>query len=149
MTSAKRASATTTTRPALPTGVKESDLTRPDFRKWTGPYAESVLDLWYVVGRGWCIPTLYIGSSHRQQWLPRTYGVAMDGSIVTMGGGPHVTHTVKVYNRTARAAALKPLFALKAKGELDASTIRNRIGSRRAQGQLERMAGKSYWRWNS
>lgn len=122
----------------LPPGVLESD------RKWPTK-GRSVADLtFYKAGRyGWCVQTLSINNRGR------TYAIQVDSpnDIVTCGGRPDDV-TVHVYVSEARQKALQKFIDLKAKGLESAGNIRDRIGSRRAQGQEMRAQGLTSWRWN-
>jgi hypothetical protein len=121
----------------LPPGVIASDLRYPT----TG---RSVGDLtFYFTNRfGWCVATLSINSRGR------TYGITMDGNIVSMGGRPD-DKIVYAYVSEARQAALQKFLDLKAKGLGNAGDIRDRIGSRRAEGQVKRAQGLHSWRWDA
>jgi hypothetical protein len=48
----------------------------------------------------------------------------------------------------SRLKSLKPFLELRLKGQGDAGQIRDRISSRRAQGQVMRAEGRSSWRWD-
>jgi hypothetical protein len=132
------------TRPPLPATLTEKDLTpaphMKDYKKYDGDYALG-FDLWYVANFGWVIPTLTIknvsrhDTRHSQQ---RTYAVTLDGKVVRVGFGPHVTHQVTVHGRKSRAAVLAKFIELRTKGEADAGQIRDRISTRRAQTALRR-----------
>ena len=125
------------TQNPLPKGINASDLDRPS--GWAPSF-----EMWFTAGFGWCIPTVPI--SHGGQ---RTYGVRVsNGGVVRMGMGPHVTERVRVFVRENRKSALQQFMDLKAQGESDALTVRDRVSSRRAQGQVERAAGRRSWRWN-
>jgi hypothetical protein len=141
----------------LPKGIIAKDLSYPDTRKG-GDYFPDYKDLdchdhqfeiWYVRNFGWCIPTLDIGGAGRQA-TRRTYAVAIDtGKVVRIGKGPHVTECHRVYVRASRLTELRKFIDLRTKGAGDAGSIRDRISTRRAQGQQERAAGNHSWRWNS
>jgi hypothetical protein len=139
----------------LPKGIVERDLTYPDTRKGGDYFAKGIdcndhqFEIWYVRNFGWCIPTLDIGGAGRQA-TRRTYAVKVDtGNVVRIGKGPHVTATHRVYVRESRLKDLQKFLDLRRKGAGDAGSIRDRISTRRAQGQQERAAGNHYWRWNS
>lgn len=134
----------------LPAGINASDLKFASYDECTGvPFEERSFELWYTERMGWCIPTLLIGKARGRQTTDRTYAVTLKGDLVRIGKGPHVTTQHVVYVRTKRLAALQPFLNLRRDGAAKAGTVRDRISSRRAQGQLERAAGKSSWRWNS
>jgi hypothetical protein len=141
----------------LPTGVLKSDLARPSYdssvKLYKGEsghdYNESQFELWFTTGFGWCIPTLSISRARRANTTDRTYAVRVkDGAAVRIGKGPHVTECVTVYVRMSRLKSLKPFLELRLKGQGDAGQIRDRISSRRAQGQVMRAEGRSSWRWD-
>lgn len=149
------------TPPALPEGVTAEDLKYPDTwdRKTNKPTPKSEhtvrelgdhgqLSFYHVTSLGWCIATLPIAGSVRGQ-PPRTYAIRVDdGSTVRIGQGPHVTRTVTVYIRASRAEALKKFTDLYASGAVRSNEIRDRISSRRAQGQEMRAQGRHSWRWD-
>jgi hypothetical protein len=152
--------ATMTTKHALPKGITAADLKRPDYKEFerekvhTVPYDDRQFDLWYVTAFGWCIPTLQISSGGPRRrsagvTQPRTYAVIVEtGKVCRVGAGPHVLETATVYVRPKTLKALQPYLDLRTKGAADAGQVRDRISSRRAQGQLERAAGNTYWRWS-
>ena len=102
-------------------------------------------------GEEWVIATLLISRAGPRQRgaADRTYAVTLDGQIMRVGLGPHVKSTVTIYLRKSRMAVLQKYVDLHAKGGADANQIRDRISSRRAQGQLERAAGKYSWKWDT
>jgi hypothetical protein len=135
----------------LPKGIEKSDLHVPaDYKSYDKvPYEQRSFELWHVTRFGWCIPTLLIGRARRANSTDRTYAVTVEGGqVVRVGRGPHVTATHVVHVTNARHAALKSFLTLREKGQGDAGQIRDRISSRRAQGQLMRAEGRSSWRWN-
>jgi hypothetical protein len=146
----------------LPPGVVASDLKYPECdsgdRLDTSLGDGGHLTFYEVEGRrvaDWCIATLLIGTASRVQrsrgvTTDRTYAVRIsDGGCVRIGLGPHIKRTVTVYIRKSRAEALKKYADLYTKGAIEANQIRDRISSRRAQGQLERAAGHHSWTWDS
>lgn len=153
------------TVPSLPPGVLVSDTKWPDISKYNGSKnfnSDEVVDpqfgdhgaltFYEVKDRkgftNWYIATLGI-SRGKQGRADRTYAVRIkDGALGRIGNGPHVLQTVKVYVRKGRAEALKKYLDLYTKGAGDAGMVRDRISSRRAQGQLERAAGHRSWRWD-
>lgn len=151
-----------TTKAKLPDGIERTDLDRPawdDKRDklvvtW-GDEREAPVDrfeLWHTSGFGWCIPTLHIANPSRRARTAgvqdsRTYAVTLDGKVVRIGMGPHVTERVTVYIRKRRLSALQRFIDLMVKGQGDAQEVRDRISTRRAQGVLHRAAGKTSWRW--
>jgi hypothetical protein len=144
-----------TTKHALPKGMVAGDLQSPPWNEAMRdiPYEDRQFEMWYTTGFGWCIPTLSISSSGyrsgRTGSQRRTYAVTVDGGkVVRIGAGPHVLEIVLVHNRPSRRAALQPFLDLRTKGSADAGQVRDRISSRRVQGQMERAAGNRYWRWD-
>lgn len=123
----------------LPAGIKAAYCEYPKNYKdrvWVGEigsgrYAD--FELWMVTGMGWVIPTLDIGGA-RNGYERRTYAVTLDGQIVRVGRGPHVTATVQVYVTKQNADELKKYTEIRDKGEVEAHKIRDRISTRRAQG---------------
>lgn len=115
------------------------------------PHDDFTFQLWLVARFGWVIPTLSIAGGGQ-----RTYAVALAeggsdrvqrGAQVRCGMGPHVLTQYTVHVRKSRVDALRPFLALRRDGAIDANVTRDRISSRRAQGQVERAAGNNYWRW--
>lgn len=110
-----------------------------------------VLTFYLVPGcGGWVLTTLHISKAgKRSPGTPdRTYGIGLkDGKVYTVGRGPHVTQVVEVYLRRDNYERLTKYVELWKKGMADAGGIRDRISSRRAQGQQHRAAGRTHWRW--
>lgn len=146
----------TVTSPVLPKGVLQSDLTVPTFKtrqNYVDSYQDYSVELWYVEsgrrdGDGWYIPTLQISRS-RNGYADRSYAVRVsDGSTGwRIGRGPHVKQQIIVYIKKSRAEKLQFLLDLRNKGAESAGQIRDRISSRRAQGQLMRAEGRRSWTW--
>jgi hypothetical protein len=139
----------------LPNGIKESDLKSPSYKskdKIAWEVADhGTLTLYECKGFGWVIVTLLIGSggSRLRGYAPRYYGVRVsDGAAVRVGKGPHVSRTLRVYIRQSRVKALDHFIQLYNSGMTSAHTTRDRISSRRYQGQIERAAGRHSWQWN-
>lgn len=127
----------------LPKGIRATDL------KWARNTVGS-FEIWNVKNFGWCIPTLAIKRAGRSSLndTRRTYAVRIsDSNVCRIGHGPHVLATHTVYIKATRVQALACFLNLQRKGLEDAGSVRDRISSRRAQGQLERAQGKSFWRW--
>ena len=125
---------------ALPEGVTNSDLVYP---KWDSK-EKVIYHLTFIPsGRfGWAVQTLWI--NQRQN---RSYAATLDGKIITAGNqGVKLLH---VYVRESRVKHFQKWLDAHQKGLQDAGDIRNRIGSRRAEGQLKRAQGLSSWRWDS
>ena len=152
----RRTTSTSATTSTLPKGITKADMTRPSFERddvdRSLPYEDRSFDIWRLAGFGWVIPTLAIAKGGA-----RTYAVALAegnarrverGAQIRCGMGPHVLEQHTVYLRKSRAAALQTFLDLRREGAIDANTTRTRISSRRAQGQVERARGNSYWRWD-
>ena len=93
---------------------------------------------------GWVIATLPIANA-RKDFVARTYAVSVepkpystDHQIVTVGNGPHVLSTIKVYITTKRLKALQPFIDTYNKGMASAGNIRDRISTRRANTVMRR-----------
>lgn len=96
---------------------------------------------------GWCLMTLDISKGKRGN-ADRSYGVVVaDGKVCRCGNGPHVLKEVVVYLTPDNLERLKVYIDLWRKGMADAGTIRDRISTRRAQGQQHRAAGRNSWMW--
>lgn len=133
----------------LPHGITKTDIVAPSNRHQASsnvPYDDRTFQLWHVQSFGWVIPTLAIGTQRKA--AARTYAMTLTGYVVRVGNGPHVLETHTVYVTNARHEALKSFLELRKKGAGDAGAIRDRISSRRAQGQLMRAEGRRSWRWN-
>jgi hypothetical protein len=143
----------TTTTEALPQGINESDLKMPSYKSrdktaWTVG-DNGTLTLYHCQGFGWVIVTLLISGSGRLNNAPRYYGIRVsDGAAVRVGRGPHVTRVIRVYIRQSRVKALSHFIQLYNNGMVKAHSTRDRISSRRYQGQVERAAGRRSWRWD-
>lgn len=135
-------------RPALPAGILESDLKQPPYVSDNPvPWEDRSFELWHTTAFGWCIPTLLI--SRGRQYHDRTYAITVEGkNAVRIGRGPHVTATVRVHVTPKRLKALQPFLDLRKEGNARAGEIRDRISSRRAQGQEMRAQGRRSWRWD-
>jgi hypothetical protein len=139
----------TKTSTTLPPDILVSDLKYSKDVDWKLGDG-GVLTFYYVDGRRankWYIATLRIGSG--RQYADRTYAIDLNGHVARIGKGPHVKETIRVYIRKQRLNALQKYLDLYQQGLNDASQIRDRISSRRAQGQLERASGNTWWRWNT
>lgn len=137
----------------LPAGVQAKDLKYPSYKDTDKqvPGNDRSFDLYCVAfssgETGWVIPTLHIGPS-RMTSTARTYAVRVpSGSLCRVGNGPHVKARLTVYVRESSKARLQPLLDLRAKGTEQAHQTRDRISSRRAQGQVMRAQGRRSWRW--
>lgn len=143
----------------LPSGITTLDITRPEYGKKADEYVENwddrYFEIWAVSMAGekleWFIPTLSIAKARRgTNYAARTYATRIaDGKGgYRIGRGPHVKACVTVYVRKRRYEDLRKYLDMRSAGAETANQIRDRISSRRAQGALERAAGRSYWRWN-
>lgn len=144
----KQASKSSTT--PLPMGIKESDFQYPK--------AEQVLEyvpLYEVEFRSgqkiWCAGVLKIGSrAAGLGYGDRTYAIRLPaGTLCRIGGGPHVKSTRTLYLSEKRAKELKEFVAALEKGRAEAGQVRDRVSSRRVEGQLRRMRGERSWRWEN
>ena len=136
---------------ALPKGINKKDMKYPSYTskdKLVRDFKMSSFELWQS-GDEWFIPCLLISKSTRG-YADRQYAVRVsDGSTGwRLGKGPHVIQTVKIYVRESRLPALEKFLTLRTKGESAAGQIRDRISSRRAQGQQMRAEGRTHWYWN-
>jgi hypothetical protein len=147
----------------LPPNVNPSDTVYPrrtsyDDSYWTFQKTlreigleTSTLTFYKTTGIGWVLTTLHISNPSRRQSSstpPRTYGIGVaDSKVYTVGRGPHVTEEVTIYLTPENYDRLKVYVQLWTKGMADASQIRDRISSRRAQGQLHRSNGRTSWMW--
>lgn len=130
----------------LPEGILKSDLEYP--KDYKDHVYDGDFELWYTEGFGWCIPTLLISKNNRNNYGDRTYAVRInDGGNVRIGRGPHVKAQVKVYARKDRMTVLQKYLDIRTKGSEAANTVRDRISTRRLQGQQHRMLGHTSWRW--
>lgn len=155
----------TTTAADLPPDVTPADVEYP--KSGTGltysELAELGLDSHHLTfyrvaasGRdrapGWVLCTLHISNPGRRTspagQTARTYAVGVaDEKVYTVGRGPHVTAVVEVWLTKDNLPRLRRYVELWRKGMADAGSIRDRISSRRAQGQLHRAAGRTHWSW--
>lgn len=141
--------------PAKPTSIPLPPDVRVEDTKWSGeprgkvdPNTPHSLTFYLVQGRAmkntWVILTLAIDNRGR------SYVVRTDtGGTGRAGSGPHVKAEVKVYLRADNLDRLGKYVELWKKGMVEAGMIRDRIGSRRAQGQIERANGRTSWMWDS
>lgn len=118
------------------------------------PYDENkprTLTFYHTEKFGWVLCTLHISNPSRRQaagTTARSYGIGVaDSKIYTVGKGPHVTAECTVCLNQENLPRLQRYVDLYLKGLGDAGQIRDRISSRRAQGQLYRNAGRSSWGW--
>lgn len=148
----------------LPPDIHEDDLKYPEWKE--RPTTEQLEPLglpkdgtwpgcltFYRVpgGPGWVLTTLHISnpsSRAKAGTTARSYGIGVkDSKVYTVGRGPHVDKEVTVFLSAANVARLAKYVALWQEGMEAAGTIRDRISSRRAQGQIYRAAGRTHWNW--
>lgn len=142
-----------------PLGIVEADLTYPrmasgDALDYSAGEGGSFTLYEVETRRGsteWVVCTLGIQGGRRSRIYAaeRTYAVNLRGGVMRVGRGPHVKQVITVYVRKSRRQALDKLVQLHTDGLAQAGMIRDRIGSRRAQGQLMRAEGRTNWRWDS
>lgn len=145
------------TIPPLPLGILKSDCEYPKYssKPTSADYHNKKVmlnvHLYYVEAFGWVVTTVHISNANRRigQSAARAYAVDLEGKVVRVGNGPHVLKIVSVYVRQERWEALKPLVELYNNGCIEAHKIRDRISTRRAQGQVHRANGEYSWRWDS
>jgi hypothetical protein len=93
----------------------------------------------------WVVRTLNIARGRTSE---RSYAMGVDdGKVYRVGNGPHVLKEIAVHVTEENKARLALLIQRKAEGEEAAGQIRDRISTRRAQGQLHRAAGRRSWTW--
>lgn len=129
-----------------PEGTVKEDFIQPNFDD--KDKAVKTLKLLKTSRFGWVISTLPI-SKGKAGRSDRTYGITMNGTVVRVGNGPHVEDEGKLYVRKSRENALKKFTDLYDKGMSTAGDIRDRISSRRAQGQQMRKEGRLSWMWDT
>lgn len=136
---------TTTTLPALPKGMRASDLKRPSWRSKDRLDFEACpggsFQMIHVGDWGWCLATLLIRKAGRRavEGGDRTYAVRIaTGETVAVGLGPHVKARATVYVRKSRGKALAGYLEMIRQGAERANQIRDRISTRRAQTALRR-----------
>jgi hypothetical protein len=143
------------TFPDFPPDVIEADTKWPppddNPKPWrTGNDADVPRSLTFYKVQGarikdaWVIVTLPIDNRGR------SYVVQCEtGSTGRAGRGPHVKAEVTVYLTRKNIDRLRRYVDLWRKGAAEAGMIRDRISTRRVQGQIERAKGKTSWRWDS
>lgn len=125
----------------LPKGVKATDTQYPKYNEKKPDRYIDELRFLYSDRFGWVVQTLSINA--RQN---RSYGTPLSGEIVTCGNAS--SKIISVYVTESRQAHLKEWIDAKAKGMESAGNVRDRIGSRRAEGQVKRSQGLSSWMWS-
>ncbi len=142
----------------LPVGILVSDLSYPKSNYGKDTEAQlnakrviETLEFYKTERFGWVINTLFIRNASRRQQgrgvdTQRFYAISVDdGTICTVGLGPHVTDKFTLYVTNARKDALQKFLDLHQKGLGEAGTIRDRISTKRAQTSLRR--NDNPWRW--
>lgn len=129
----------------LPEGILESDTKYPKYDPKNRVI--ETIRLYDLGGRfGWCIATLPINPRTN-----RTYGFRVQeggrSDVVTMGNPQ--TRIVTLYVTQKRQKALQPYLDMYRAGIEQAGAIRDRIGSRRAEGQVRRARGERSWLWSN
>lgn len=144
----------------LPPNVTAADLKYPEMGH-SLPYEKykelglerNDLTFYETKAFGWVLCTLHISNASRRQaagTTDRSYAIGVaDGKVYRVGRGPHVLNTATVYLSVDNLDRLMPYVELYRKGLEAAGSIRDRISSRRAQGQLHRAAGRTHWYWNA
>ncbi len=118
-------------------------------------YGVEKFEMWFVPSFGWVIPTLLISSGSTRRRVragmasaDRTYAATLHGRVVRVGLGPHVKAQIVVFVRKSRLAVLRRFLLARASGAEQANVVRDRISSRRAEGQVNRDKGLTSWRWS-
>ncbi len=143
----------------LPKDIEAKDLTYPNLKERLTKaqrkklealgfdYYETSFELWETESNEFFIPTLEI-SGARRGGSRRTYAVGIaDGKTYRIGKGPHVKAQHTVHLKKANFKRLLRFMVLKIGGSSAANQVRDRISSRRAQGQINRANGLTSWRW--
>jgi len=135
-------------KPDLPLGVMTEDIDmkvafsqnadHPNYSLGDGGH----LTFYKTARFGWCVATLPI-SRGKNGWTDRTYAIAENGAICTVGNGPHVLAKITVYLRKSRVDALRKWIDLYNTGLGNAGMIRDRRSTRRAQTSLAR--ARNFW----
>jgi hypothetical protein len=98
-------------------------------------------------GDSWVLTTLRIGGAGRGA-SERYYGIDVASKkVCRVGKGPHVLDVVTVYVSKANKDRLWKYVDLHQEGLAQAGGIRDRISTRRAQGQIHRANGERFWTW--
>ncbi len=99
---------------------------------------------------GWVLTTLHISNASRRSssQTARSYGIQLSSEkLCRVGSGPHVLKTVRVTLNKSNLERLSKYVDLWRKGMELAGSTRDRISTRRAQGQAHRANGESSWYW--
>ena len=133
----------------LPPGLQAGDLEWPKWDEKNPTKTIETLTMYECERIGWVVCTIPIGGA-RNRWVPRMYGVRVDqGTVVRVGGGPHVLQQITVYVTDKNLERTQKYYDHFNNGASSAGQIRDRISSRRAQGQVERANGNRSWRWDT
>ena len=89
---------------------------------------------------GWVIATLNISKG-------RDYGISVDGKICSLGNGPHIKETIRVYLYGDRVKALQPFIDLYNKGLEQANEIRDCRSTRIAQTRARNAKYSGFGNW--
>jgi len=133
---------------ALPKGIVAADLEHRGPKNWKA-YSKwlkgdgalvdpRTLTLYETERFGWVITTLFISGGRSRGMSDRTYGISLEGNLVTVGRGPHVKRQVTVYLRQSRMKALAQYLELYNKGLERAHVTRDTISTRRANSVTRR-----------
>ena len=149
---------------ALPPGITAADLEWPRYpADGSGPERAAYHSArgagnhgqltYYLVQGGkapyWVIATLEIARGKGGR-ADRTYAIGIDdGQVCRVGQGPHVLAVVTVQIGPANIDRLEKHIQLYNKGLAAAGVIRDRIGTRRAQGQLRRAGNPFFTPWDA
>lgn len=149
MKTSKKAPAKTSENNDLPPDVVPGDLKYPEWKDRAECCLTS-LTFYKTTGLGWVLCTLGIAKAtgKRAGRSDRTYAIQISNQkLCRVGFGPHVLKEVNVFLSKKNIKRLQKYIELRDKGLIDANTARDRISSRRAQGQLYRQAGLVSWMW--
>lgn len=137
----RRAVELSATKTEFPEGVVKADTQYPKWRENNPVKVVETLTFIRSERFGWVVTTLAINA--RQN---RYYAATLDGETCTVGNPK--SQLLTVYVKESRATQLSEWIKASKAGEERAGEIRDRIGSRRAEGQERRARGETYWRWS-
>lgn len=115
----------------LPEEIRASDLKRPSWKSKIKCFYDKEFELWHTERFGWCIPTLLISRNTRGVNPDRTYATSVEGSNCSIGRGPHVKATVRIYVTDKNLKRLQKFLDIREKGQAFAGETRDRISTRR------------------
>lgn len=127
----------------LPDGIKAEYLKYPDYKNKDEGHLVDTLVFLHSDRIGWVVGTLWI--NQRQN---RTYATDINGKIYTCGNPSTNILYAHVTEKRAKDPKVAKWLEAKRKGLEGAGNIRDRIGSRRAQGQVMRAEGRTSWMWD-